>query len=133
MKKTAPIPFAGSQLDETRHVCAFFNSDEEEYRVLLPFIKDGFECGHKAVHVVNPEQRDDHLNRLIAAGIDTAGAAQSGQFELKTNTEAYLRTHPMVIIGGILQHNPFFVPPEQFLPEFRERRARQAAARSTAV
>jgi hypothetical protein len=44
-----------------------------------------------------------------------------------------LRTHPMVIIGGILQHNPFFVPPEQFLPEFRERRARQASARSTAV
>jgi hypothetical protein len=217
MKKTAPIPFAGSQLDEARHVCAFFNNDEEEYRVLLPFIKDGFECGHKAVHVVNPEQRNDHLNRLIAAGIDTAGAAQSGQFELKTNTEAYLRegrfdkdrmvevfeqlasanarggfplsrivcrmdwvveggsyaddvvefesrvnevwnrhedavictyylrkfggdtvidilrTHPMVIIGGILQHNPFFVPPEQFLPEFRERRARKAAARSTAV
>ena len=217
MKKTPPIPFAGSQLDETRHVCAFFNSDEEEYRVLLPFIKDGFECGHKAIHVVNPEQRNDHLNRLIAAGIDTAAAEQSGQLELKTNTEAYLRdghfdkdrmvevfeqlasgnakggfplsrivcrmdwaveggsyvddvvefesrvnevwnrhedavictyylrkfggdnvidilrTHPMVIIGGILQHNPFFVPPAQFLPEFRERRARQAAARSTAV
>ena len=217
MKETAAIPFAGSQLDEARHVCAFFNSDEEEYRVLLPFIKGGFECGHKAVHVVNPEQRNDHLNRLIAAGIDIAGAAQSGQFELKTNTEAYLRdgrfdkdrmlevfeqlasgnasggfplsrivcrmdwavegasyaddvvefesrvnevwnrhedavictyylgkfggdtvidiirTHPMVIIGGILQHNPFFVPPEQFLPEFRERRARQAAARSPAV
>jgi hypothetical protein len=26
----------------TRHVCAFFNSNEEEYRVLIPFIKDGF-------------------------------------------------------------------------------------------
>ena len=44
MKKTvAPIPFAGSQLGETRHVCAFFNSDDEAYRVLLPFIKAGFE------------------------------------------------------------------------------------------
>jgi hypothetical protein len=39
----APIRFAGSQLAEARHVCAFFNSDDEEYRVLLPFIKDGFE------------------------------------------------------------------------------------------
>ena len=36
MKKvTAPIPFAGSQLDQTRHVSAFFNSADEEYRVLL--------------------------------------------------------------------------------------------------
>ena len=36
--RTAPIPFAGSQLGEVRHVCAFFNSDDEEYRVLLPFM-----------------------------------------------------------------------------------------------
>ena len=34
-----------------------------------------------------------------------------------------MRTHPMVIIGGVLQENPFFVPPDQFLLEIRERRA----------
>jgi hypothetical protein len=34
-----------------------------------------------------------------------------------------MRTHPMVIIGDILQHNPFYVPPEEFLRELRERRA----------
>jgi hypothetical protein len=31
-----------------------------------------------------------------------------------------LRTHPMVILGEVLQINPFFVPPEQFLRERRE-------------
>jgi len=36
-KTTAPISLAGSQLGEVRHVCAFFNSDDEEYRVLLPY------------------------------------------------------------------------------------------------
>ena len=35
-----------------------------------------------------------------------------------------LRTHPMVILGGVLQENPFFVPPEQFLQELRERHVR---------
>jgi hypothetical protein len=34
-----------------------------------------------------------------------------------------LRTHPMVIIGGVLQENPFFVPPDEFLREIRERTA----------
>jgi hypothetical protein len=34
-----------------------------------------------------------------------------------------LRTHPMVIIGGILQENPFFVPPDEFLRDLSERRA----------
>jgi hypothetical protein len=33
-----------------------------------------------------------------------------------------IRTHPMIIVGGILQENPFFVPPNQFLQELRERR-----------
>jgi MEDS: MEthanogen/methylotroph, DcmR Sensory domain len=32
-----------------------------------------------------------------------------------------LRTHPQVIVGGILQENPFYVPPEQFLQELRAR------------
>jgi hypothetical protein len=35
-----------------------------------------------------------------------------------------MRTHPLVIIGGMLHENPFFVPPDQFLVEMRERRAR---------
>jgi hypothetical protein len=94
LKSTAPIPFAGSQLGEVRHVCAFFNSADEEYRVLMPFIKDGFECGHKAVHVVNPGKWHDHLERLTAAGIDATAVQRSGQLELRTNVEAYLRDGP---------------------------------------
>jgi hypothetical protein len=30
-----------------------------------------------------------------------------------------IRTHPFVIIGGLLRENPFFVPPDQFLRERR--------------
>jgi MEDS: MEthanogen/methylotroph, DcmR Sensory domain len=214
MKTATPISFAGSQLAQTRHVCAFFNSEEEEYRVLLPFIKDGFACGHKAVHVVNPDQRSEHLRRLDAAGIDHAAAEGRGQFDLRINSEIYLRdgrfdqdrmleafeqiasgnapggfplsrivcrmdwaaegkshindliefesrvndvwdrhddavictyhldqfggdamidimrTHPMIILGGILQRNPFFVPPVEFLREFRERRSGRSASAS---
>src|SRR5580765_4762185 len=44
-----------------------------------------------AVHVVNPYERRDHLQRLAAAGIDPTAAQQSGQFQLRTNTETYLR------------------------------------------
>jgi hypothetical protein len=208
-KIAAPISLAGSQLGEVRHVCALFSNEDEEYRVLLPFIKEGLEQGHKAVHVVNRQQRDEHLRRLASAGIDSAVAQQAGQLEIKINTEAYLRdgkfdqdrmlktfeqlasgnapggfplsrivcrmdwvvgdksrlenviefesrvndvwsrhddavictyhlakfggdaiidilrTHPMVIIGGILQQNPFFAPPEEFLREYRQRRGQE--------
>ena len=215
-KASAPIPFAGSQLAESRHVCAFFNNDDEEYRVLLPFIKDGLQCGHKAIHVVNPDQHKDHMRRLAQAGLDPTGAQQNGQLEVRINTEVYLpdgrfdqdrmidvferpgsdnsdrgfplsriccrmdwahndqsyvddviefearvndvwrrhedavictyhlgqfgseavidimRTHPMVIIGGTLQQNPFFIPPEDFLLEFRQRRANRSQSSAAA-
>src|ERR1700721_1285898 len=92
MKGTAPpISLGGSQLSKVRHVCAFFSSEEEEYRVLLPFMKHGFECGDKAVHLVNPEQRQEHLQRLSEAGVDTAATQNSGQLAIQSNNEAYLQ------------------------------------------
>jgi hypothetical protein len=201
------ISLAGSQLGAVRHVCAFFTNDDEEHRVLLPFIREGLSCGDKAVHVINPGARQQHLQRLAEAGIDSTAHQQSGQLQISDNTEVYLRdgrfdqdrmlaafeemaasarsaegfpmsrivcrmdwasgdqsriddviefesrvndvwrryddavictyhlsklsgdavidimrTHPMVIIGGHLQQNPFFTPPEEFLSEFRGRR-----------
>jgi hypothetical protein len=85
-----PIPFASTTLHQHRHVCAFFSSVEEEYRVLLPFIKAGFDRGERALHVVDPVLRDDHLRRLRLAGIDVAGAKESGQFEVLDWQDAYL-------------------------------------------
>lgn len=35
------------------------------------------------------------------------------------------RTHPMVIIDGMLQESPFFVSPDEFLRELREKRVGQ--------
>jgi MEDS: MEthanogen/methylotroph, DcmR Sensory domain len=39
-----------------------------------------------------------------------------------------LRVHPVVIVGGVFQENPFFVPPDQFLIELRERKSARSGA-----
>jgi MEDS: MEthanogen/methylotroph, DcmR Sensory domain len=203
------IQFAGGVLDRQRHICAFFNDIDEEHRVLRSFIKDGFDRGDKAFHLVNPELREEHLRRLAEAGINVREVLEAGQLEVRPWQEAplrggrfdqdtwlllfeqvlrsgpaagyaqtrflahmewalvdlpgvedliefetrvnyivpkyedivicsynlskfsasvvmdALRTHPVVIIGGLLQENPFFVPPDQFLHEMRERRSAQ--------
>src|SRR3979490_1292706 len=85
-----PIHFAGSTLDRKRHICGFFRTPDEEYRLLLPFIKEGLQRGEKAFHVVDPKLRDDHLRRLKSAGIDVAEVEKSGQFELCNWAEMYL-------------------------------------------
>ena len=209
----APVQFAGGCLGKVRHICAFFNSADEEYRSLLPFIKEGFERGERAVHIVDETLKDDHIGRLRAAGIDADSATAAGQLEIRRWEEAYLRrerfdqdamlalieevllagskrgfpltrlvahmewatldrpgvedlaeyetrlnyilpkyddpvictydlarfssrvafdilrTHPVVIVGGVLQENPFFVPPDKFLLELRERKHSRRAER----
>src|SRR5258708_34227912 len=90
-ESSQPIRFAGSVLDAKRHVCAFFHSPDEEYRGLLPFIKEGFERGEKAFHIVDPKLRMEHVQRLASAGIDVEAAEKSGQFELRNWADAYLR------------------------------------------
>jgi len=44
-----------------------------------------------------------------------------------------MRTHPMIIIGGLLHRNPFYVPPEEFLREVRQPRTPRPSSSSTAA
>ena len=90
-ESSQPIRLAGSVLGAQRHVCAFFHSADEEYRVLLPFIIEGFERGEKAFHIVDPELREEHVRRLRSAGIDVGAAERSGRFVLRNWADAYLR------------------------------------------
>jgi len=46
-----PMSLAGSVVHDTRHICAFFNDEDEKYRVLLPFINEGFAKGDKVSFV----------------------------------------------------------------------------------
>ena len=214
-RTAAPIRFAGSTLKDRAHICAFFNSPDEAYGVLLPFIKEGLESGEKAFHTIDPRQREEHIRRLTSAGIDIAAAHEKKcQIEIRDWTESHLRdgrfdqeqtlafwkkvgdeaktqgfplvrfvsqmewvvdadvavdelleyeakandtwvqqsgsvnpaicvydlkrfrgdivvdvmrTHPLIIINGVLQENPFFVPPDEFLRELRERRGQKSA------
>jgi DcmR-like sensory protein len=208
METTAQsLQSTGSALDQYQHICAFFNSVDEQHRVLRPFVEEGFDRGDKAYHYVDPELREGHLGWLAEAGINVQEAMDGGQLEVRPwqdstvrggsfDLESWLvsfeevlqsgpaagyahtrvmgqmewailglpgvgglveyetrvnfvipksagsvictydltkfgasvvmdalRTHPLVIIGGLLQENPFYVPPEEFLAEIRERRS----------
>src|SRR5258707_10042760 len=89
--KNHSVQFAGGNLGGQRHICAFFNSIDEEHRVLRSFIKDGFDRGERATHIVDPEKREEHLKRLAEAGINVRQAMDAGQLELRPWREAYLR------------------------------------------
>jgi methanogenic corrinoid protein MtbC1 len=84
------VSLAGGGLGEHRHVCAFFHTRDEEYRTLLPFVQEGFRRGEKAIHIVDPALRGDHLARLGAAGIDVVAAQARRQLEVHAWTDTYV-------------------------------------------
>src|SRR5205823_1365758 len=91
MPNDRSVQFAGGTLGRHRHICAFFNSLDEEHRVLRSFIKDGFDRGEKAFHIVDSDLREAHLNRLADAGINVQRTLNTGQLEVRPWQDAYLR------------------------------------------
>src|SRR5206468_5889461 len=59
--------------------------------LLLPFIKEGFERGEKAVHIIDPRRREEHVQQLRAIGIDAAAKLRVGQLDLREWADAHLR------------------------------------------
>jgi DcmR-like sensory protein len=106
------IAFAGGVLTERRHVCAFFDSASDERRVMLPFIADGLARGQKAFHIVDPELRAAYIDHLVAVGVDMPACQASGQFELRTWDETYLRSGHfdqdamLALLEGVLKAGP---------------------------
>lgn len=79
-------------LDAKGHICAFFHSLDEEYQVLLPVIKEGFDRGERIFYIVDPDLRADHLARLSAGGIDVVRGEASGQLVMLDWFQTYLAT-----------------------------------------
>ncbi len=82
---------AAPGLERYRHVCVLYHSRDEEFRVLRPFIRDGFQNGDKAFHIIDAQRRPDHLRRLQDLGIDVSATERSGQLEVRGWEEAHLR------------------------------------------
>lgn len=82
---------AGTKLDRYFHVCALFNSRDEEYPVLGPFFKEGLDWGEKVLNIVDPALYDDHVQRLREQGIDVDALSDKGQYQCLPWDQVYLQ------------------------------------------
>jgi hypothetical protein len=80
----------GLERSPHRHLCAFFDSADDEYRTLLPFVGDGLQAGQRAFHLVDPGAVAAHRSALAMSGIDLPAAERRGQVEIVTWQQAAL-------------------------------------------
>src|SRR5882757_5396885 len=86
------VQLAKTIIDTRCHVCAFFNGSNEEYKILIPFLKEGLDLGDTAVEILAPAGRLEHVRRLTEAGVAVERVLARGQFELRGWNDTYLRT-----------------------------------------
>lgn len=85
------IHLCGEQVPHPGHVCAFFDSREQKYATLGPFLIDAIAAGDRVISIVDERGRKDHLKGLAAAHVPVTYAAERGQLRLLTSEETYLR------------------------------------------
>lgn len=81
---------AGTKLDRYFHVCAFFDSRDDEYRVLSPFYKEGLDWGEKVLTIIDGRLGSDHVKRMQELGIQVEAVQSRGQLQVLAWEEAYL-------------------------------------------
>jgi hypothetical protein len=82
---TSTVRLCGEDIERPGHVCAFFDSREQEYETLMPYLREGVDDGEEILNVLDASRLDDHRARL-----DRAGIAGSGSVTVASSEEAYL-------------------------------------------
>jgi hypothetical protein len=68
------------------HLCALYQGYEGRDDVLVPYLRDGLEQGHKCFSAIS-EDHSDGLEAALQGGLDTAALLDSGQLEIHTSNE----------------------------------------------
>ncbi|MEJ6022052.1 MEDS domain-containing protein [Ramlibacter sp. PS4R-6] len=97
MHKHRKISLCGESLDGLQHVCAFFDSREEQYDVLNPYFREGLETGDEVVTIVESAYHDEHIRRMSGAGIPVGAGMESGQLKVLASEESYLKDNIFVV------------------------------------
>jgi hypothetical protein len=72
------------------HICAFFNSREEQGKVILPYLKKAYDRGEKLFHIVDARLHDEHRSACQHCGIDVTRAETTGQLKIHDYEHTYL-------------------------------------------
>jgi hypothetical protein len=86
VNKTDTVHLCGQDIQRPGHICAFFDSREEEYEVLLPYLREGVDKGEKIVNVLDAARVEDHGRRLRDAGM----RVDRGDVNVAASEDTYL-------------------------------------------
>lgn len=91
MKINQPLTLCGEKLSASMHICGFFDSEDERYEVILPYLKEGLENNEEVLNILESTSYSDHCNRLNKAGVAVNEKLESSQLKVLSADETYLK------------------------------------------
>lgn len=86
MNPNHTVSLCGEHIERPGHICAFFDSREQEYQTLIPYFREGVDAGEQVLNIVDRERYDDHVGRLTAGGLNV----DPGGVNVRTSEDTYL-------------------------------------------
>ena len=83
------VSICGRKLHKPEHICAFFDSREEQYDVVVPFYMEGIQRGEQVVTIVDAGEHEDHCRHLDARGVAVDEAVADQSLKVLTSEETY--------------------------------------------
>jgi hypothetical protein len=91
MKGQNTTTICGETLTGPLHICAFFDSREEQYEILLPWLKEGIDHKEEVLTILSSSLHNDHCSRLSQAGIRVEEALKNKQLKIEASESSYLQ------------------------------------------
>jgi hypothetical protein len=91
MNKQQTVTLCGETLTGPLHICAFFDSREEQYEILVPWLKEGLNNKEEVLTILESDSHKDHCSRLSNAGIPLEEAVSSRQLKVVATEDTYLQ------------------------------------------
>ena len=73
------------------NISSIYETKEEQFSVIIPFIKIGLERGEKCIYVVNDNTAQEVLDAMQTRGIDTNLALKSGSLSILNSKEYFTK------------------------------------------
>ena len=73
------------------HLCLIYETQEEQFAAVIPFIKIGLERGERCVYVVDDNTAAMVIDGMKGAGMDVERAVESGKLCILSKQETYLK------------------------------------------
>jgi DcmR-like sensory protein len=87
-----PVTVCGRTIPEATHICAFFDSSQQEYDCLVPYFTEGLAQGEQVVTIRDAGKLEEHCRDLQERiPHDLGDAERTKQFRALASEETYLK------------------------------------------